>query len=57
MLYYLWGENMKDFAEKKLSYLMLLLSIAFVIYGAYRQEVDTVLSKAIRICLECVGIG
>lgn len=48
---------MKDFAEKKLSYLMLFLSITFVVYGAHRQEVDTVLSKAIRICLECVGIG
>ncbi|WP_098039833.1 CD1871A family CXXC motif-containing protein [Peptoniphilus phoceensis] len=48
---------MKDFAEKKLSYLMLFLSVASIIYGAYRQEVDTVLSKAIRICLECVGIG
>ena len=48
---------MRDFAEKKLSYLMLILSIAFIIYGAYRHEVDTVLSKAIRICLECVGIG
>ena len=48
---------MKDFAEKKLSYLMLFLSIAFVVYGAHRQEVDTVLSKAIRICLEGVGIG
>ena len=48
---------MKDFAEKKLSYLMLFLSFAFVVYGAHRQEVDTVLSKAIRICLECVGIG
>lgn len=37
--------------------LFLLLGCAFVVYGATRGEVDTVLGKAVRICLECVGIG
>ncbi|WP_256444847.1 CD1871A family CXXC motif-containing protein [Anaerococcus ihuae] len=35
----------------------LALALVFVIYGAFRGEVDTVLSKAIKLCLECVGIG
>ncbi|MBS4882363.1 MAG: hypothetical protein KHZ82_04795 [Peptoniphilus harei] len=48
---------MKDFVNRKISFAMLALSIAFIFWGAYRSEVDTVLSKAIRICLECVGIG
>ena len=48
---------MKDFVNRKISWTMLVLSIAFIILGAYRSEVDTVLSKAVRICLECVGIG
>ncbi|MEQ2401530.1 MULTISPECIES: CD1871A family CXXC motif-containing protein [Peptoniphilus] len=48
---------MKEFVNRKFSYAMLILSIAFIFWGAYRSEVDTVLSKAIRICLECVGIG
>ncbi|MGF0095904.1 CD1871A family CXXC motif-containing protein [Peptoniphilus sp. SGI.035] len=48
---------MKGIMNRKFSYLMLILSIAFIFLGAYRSEVDTVLSKAIRICLECVGIG
>lgn len=36
---------------------LLLLAAAMLGYGVWRGEVDTVLSKAIRLCLECVGIG
>ncbi|EPD78550.1 MULTISPECIES: CD1871A family CXXC motif-containing protein [Atopobiaceae] len=35
----------------------LLLGGVFVVYGASRGEVQTVFAKAVRICLECVGIG
>ena len=37
--------------------LLLLLSAAFLVYGASRGEADTVLNKAIKLGLECVGIG
>lgn len=43
--------------NKKLSFLVLGLAVAFIVFGAYRGEVNTVFTKAIRICLECIGIG
>lgn len=38
-------------------FVFMSLGIVFILFGVYRSEVDTVLSKAIKICLECVGIG
>ena len=31
--------------------------VAMVCLGAMRGEADAVLAKAIRLCLECIGIG
>ena len=36
---------------------VIVLGIAFLVFGIYRGEVDVVLRKAVNICLECIGIG
>ena len=45
--------------QKKAAAQIVLLAAAIVMlgYGAMRGEAATVLSKAIKLCLECVGIG
>jgi hypothetical protein len=35
----------------------LVLGTVFVLLGIYRGEHLEVLGKAVRICLECIGIG
>lgn len=34
-----------------------ITSMLFILAGVLRNEVGTVLKKAISICLECIGIG
>ena len=36
---------------------LLAVGIAMLCFGVWRGETATVLSKAIKLCLECVGIG
>lgn len=37
--------------------LFLLVAVMMIGYGAWSGEAGTVFTKAIRLCMECVGIG
>ncbi len=45
--------NKKAIAQSAL----LLAAVLMIGFGIWRGESDTVLAKAIRLCMECVGIG
>ena len=36
---------------------LLFLGLLFIAFGIYRGEAQVVLDKAVRICMECIGIG
>lgn len=33
------------------------VGVVMMAYGIYRGEMEVVLTKAINICMECIGIG
>lgn len=36
---------------------MAAMGIVLMVWGVYREELTVLFTKAINICLECVGIG
>ena len=43
--------------KKIIRNLIFVTSLIFMVYGISRGEVDTVFHKAVKLCLECIGIG
>ena len=43
--------------KNKWGLILLAAGLAFIGVGILRQEHIAVLEKAIRVCLECIGIG
>ena len=48
---------MKSVGKSAVQITLLVGGIVMLCFGAWRGEAETVLGKAIRLCLECVGIG
>ena len=44
-------------SEKATQVFLLAAGMVFILVGIFRGEAATVLSKAIKLCMECVGIG
>ena len=40
-----------------ISIVVLVLSISLIISGIFAGEAESVIKKATRICMECIGIG
>lgn len=38
-------------------YLILVIAIVLIVVGIVSGEANVVLSKAVRVCLECIGVG
>ena len=49
--------SMKHKIPLWVTYVLIFASIACMAFGIYRGEVDTVLKKAVNICMECIGLG
>lgn len=43
--------------SKYIKYIILVLSILFIYVGIQRGEETLVFQKAVKICLECIGVG
>lgn len=48
---------MKKELSPKVGAAISIIGLVLTFVGVYRGEAETVLTKAIRICLECIGIG
>lgn len=44
-------------AKAAIPILLLIVGVAILFFGIWRKETVSVLGKATKLCLECVGIG
>ncbi len=48
---------MSFLVKNKIAIFVAIVGISFITIGVFRSEHETVIRKAINICLECIGLG
>ncbi len=48
---------MSEKTRKIITWLLLVFSVTLIVLGTYRGEAQTVLNKAVTVCMQCIGIG
>lgn len=43
--------------QKWIRRVLIVVAIALIFSGIFRNDINDVMNKAIRICYECIGIG
>ena len=41
----------------KIRSLLLALAVGCILWGGWRGETRIILQKAVRVCMECIGLG
>ena len=41
----------------KIRSLLLALAVCCILWGLWRGEARIILNKAVRVCMECIGLG
>lgn len=49
--------KLSEKAKTILSSILLFIFLIMITFGVHTGEINTVLTKAVNICLECIGIG
>ena len=42
---------------RKIQISIIIIAVAAIAFGFYRAETNSILQKAVMVCLECIGIG
>lgn len=48
---------MKKTLTNNVKYVILIIALAMCVFGIFSGEMEVVLAKAAKLCLECCGIG
>lgn len=48
---------MNDQTRKIITGILIVVSIVMIVFGIFNGEVFDVFNKAIKVCLQCMGIG